>query len=247
MKDLFSQQADHYARFRPQYPEAMIAEIISHTPGRQRAWDCATGNGQVATLLASSFEEVVATDISESQLAHAKTATNIHYQIAQAENTSFPNDHFDCITVAQAYHWFDFDRFHQEAKRVARNRAVLALFGYNFIDMHDERLNEMVRHLYEDIVGPYWDPERRHVENGYAGIPFPFQTIPHSEFSIELEWTPEMLLGYLRSWSATQKYIDDRGRDPIEEMRREVEKIWSDDRPKKVTFPIFIKMGRIEK
>ena len=62
--DRFSTQAAAYARYRISYPAALYAWLLPQVPGRRRAWDCATGNGQVAAVLARHFEHVAATDLS---------------------------------------------------------------------------------------------------------------------------------------------------------------------------------------
>jgi len=71
MKDNFSNQSFLYAKFRPSYPAALFEFILSLVPDKQSAWDCGTGNGQIAGVLADSFEIVYATDISKNQLANA--------------------------------------------------------------------------------------------------------------------------------------------------------------------------------
>ena len=71
MKDLFSSQAKLYATFRPHYPDELFQFIIRHVPQRNMAWDCATGNGQVAQHLSPHFKKIIATDISHQQLENA--------------------------------------------------------------------------------------------------------------------------------------------------------------------------------
>src|SRR5437879_2833438 len=110
MKDNFSKRSHLYARFRPTYPRQLFEFLISLVPERQAAWDCGTGNGQVAAVLAGYFDKVYATDISENQIKHAVEKPNVVYKIEAAEQTSFPDELFDLITVAQAVHWFDFSR-----------------------------------------------------------------------------------------------------------------------------------------
>ncbi|MEX0681015.1 MAG: hypothetical protein WD097_06500 [Balneolales bacterium] len=64
MKDNFSEQSNQYAEFRPLYPEELFDFLLSLVPDRYSAWDCGTGNGQVAGQLANYFDKVAATDIS---------------------------------------------------------------------------------------------------------------------------------------------------------------------------------------
>src|SRR5512135_1288098 len=116
MKDLFSSQAELYARFRPTYPPELYSFILKFVRRRDHALDCATGSGQVARTLAEYFQTVYAIDISQSQLRHAAPADNIVYSVSRAESTPFQADAFDLITVAQAFHWFDAPAFWKEVQ-----------------------------------------------------------------------------------------------------------------------------------
>jgi hypothetical protein len=62
MKDNFSAQAATYAQFRPDYPDSLVSFLLTHTANHDAAWDCGTGNGQLALKLASYFRTVYATD-----------------------------------------------------------------------------------------------------------------------------------------------------------------------------------------
>ncbi len=91
MKDNFSHQSANYANYRPQYPKPIFDEIKKHLNGTENAWDCATGNGQVAKELSKFFDDIKATDISENQLKQAPKLSNISYSIQPAENVDFPD------------------------------------------------------------------------------------------------------------------------------------------------------------
>src|SRR4028119_14246 len=117
MKDNFSALADQYSTFRPTYPIELYQYLMSLVRNRDAAWDCGTGNGQVAQELANYFTKVYATDISEAQIKNAVRKETIIYKVERAEKTSFSDNMFDLITVAQAIHWFDFDSFYGEVNR----------------------------------------------------------------------------------------------------------------------------------
>ena len=130
MKDNFSTHADLYARFRPTYPSALFDFLLSIVPHRKLAWDCATGNGQLAVALASRFDRVVATDLSSNQIGNAVARPNIVYRVERAEHSMVADHSIDLITVGQAIHWFDFDTFYKEVHRVLTPDGIIAVIGY---------------------------------------------------------------------------------------------------------------------
>ena len=171
-KDHFSNQAADYARFRPRYPREMFEYLGTTAPGRKLAWDCATGNGQAAVELAEVFDRVIATDASEKQIANAQPHERVEYRVAPAEESSVESDSIDVIVVAQALHWFDLDRFYAEARRVLKPRGVLAASAYNLLRI-EPAIDAIVDRYYHEVVGPFWPPERKLVEN-FGDLPFPF-------------------------------------------------------------------------
>jgi ubiquinone/menaquinone biosynthesis C-methylase UbiE len=246
-KDLFSNQADKYARYRPGYPSDLIDYILQFVKEKNSAWDCACGNGQAAVLLSAHFKKIDATDISEAQIKNAVQRNNISYQVCSAEDTPFPDNSFDLITVAQAYHWLNWKRFREEAIRVGKNQAIVAIWGYGLLSTSNEKLDNLIRHFYTEIVGPYWDAERKHIDTAYQTVDFDFQPLPSREFFIALHWTKEDLFGYFESWSAVQHYIETNQVSPIEKISGELGLIWNDIETRPVQFPVFLKLGRVIK
>ncbi|SDL98465.1 Methyltransferase domain-containing protein [Catalinimonas alkaloidigena] len=245
-KDLFSQQAAAYAQFRPTYPDELYSFLMSRVRARQRAWDCATGSGQVAQRLAAFFDQVEATDLSAQQLAQAPTLPNVRYQVSPAEQTPFPDQYFDLITVGQALHWFALDPFYAEARRVARPGAQLAVWTYGLLTIAPG-IDAGVRYLYHEALGPYWDPERRHVEAGYATLPFPFADVEERSFNLEVSWTYAHLAGYLSSWSALRRYQNQEGTDPLPKALARIRTVWPEAQEKRVIFPISLRISTIKK
>jgi len=243
-KDFFSDHSKIYAAFRPTYPAELYSFILKHVVQRDAAWDCATGNGQVAAELARHFSTVHATDISQQQINEAVHAPNVHYGIAKAEASGFSDAQFDLITVGQAVHWFDIELFYREVKRTGKSHALIAIWGYSNAEVSPE-IDELFLAFYHTTVGKYWDDARRHVEAGYSTIPFPFQPIDCPLFHIELFWTLEHFGGYLTSWSATQKFIRENGFDPVPEFLKTIAPHWRPGEVRAVRFPLFLKLGRI--
>jgi len=243
MKDNFSTQAAEYAIYRPTYPKELYDYLFSLVKEKHAAWDCATGNGQVARILAQEFNNVYATDISEKQLSQALKVPNITYQVESSDQANVPDQSFDLITVAQAIHWFNFEAFYAEVTRTLKPGGVLAVIGYGLM-LIDKKVDVAVHKLYEDILGKYWDAERRYIEEGYKTIPFPFEEVAAPHFLIKTSWTFNQLIGYLNTWSALQHYKKANDRNPLEYMLTELKEAWGDDEVKDVNFPILLRVGK---
>ena len=246
MKDNFSSGSDQYAQFRPTYPDALFDYLFTLVPRRENAWDCGTGNGQVAIVLADHFDHVAATDLSGSQLASAPPHQRIDYSLQPAEKTNFPNTYFDLITVAQAIHWFDFDAFYREVDRTIRPGGVLAVIGYDLLRL-SPAIDAVVDAFYREVVGPYWDRERRYIDEQYRTIPFPAGEIPAPVFVNEVEWSFEHLIGYLGTWSAVKHYQKQNGQDPVALVYPGLKKSWGAEVVKKGRFPILLRVARYDR
>jgi ubiquinone/menaquinone biosynthesis C-methylase UbiE len=246
-KDLFSNQASLYAQYRPGYPGGLFEHILQHVNNRQLAWDCATGNGQAAVELAQYFEKVMATDISEKQLQQALPHEKITYSLTTAEQTPFADNSFDCITIAQAYHWFKFDAFEKEVLRVAKPGAIIAIWGYSLIVSDNEALNALIKTFYRETVGAYWDKERSYIDDHYTTVPFPYEPLPAKEFQINVQWNRQQLTGYFNTWSSVQHFIKANQYNPVNELAVAIEKMWPDDTGKNFYFPLFLKLGKVMK
>ena len=244
IKDYFSQQSKVYAAFRPTYPDNLYEFIFHHLKNRDVAWDCATGNGQVARKLSTVFSKVFATDISQQQIAEGFPADNIFYSVSSAEKTSFEENQFDLITVGQALHWINTSEFYREVNRTAKQGALLAVWGYSLLRI-DAKIDERFDDFYFNIVGPYWDAARKLVEEKYKGVPFPFEEISSPEFFIEAKWSLDQFSGYLSSWSSTRQYIKENGKDPVPDFIETVKPLWKADETKAIRFPVFLKLGKV--
>jgi Methylase involved in ubiquinone/menaquinone biosynthesis len=233
-----------YAQYRPGYPRELFDYIISFVKEKNTAWDCATGNGQAAIELARYFKRVMATDISKKQLQQAIPHERIVYAVSAAETTSFADAGFDCITVAQAYHWFHFEAFHKEVMRVAKPGAVISVWGYGRIVCEDEQVNGVIDDFYRNVVGPYWDAERIHVDAHYATVPFPYNPLPGKDFRIYTSWDVSQLTGYLNTWSAVQHFILQNHYNPVEKLATVLMQWWPAG-IKNFYFPMFVKLGTV--
>ena len=244
-KDLFSQQATDYARFRPTYPQELFAWLAAQAPARRLAVDIGTGNGQAAVAIAAHFDRVIAVEPSDGQLAAATPADNVEYRRGAAEATGVDAGDADLVISAQAFHWFKHDAFFAEVRRIVRPGGCLAVWSYGLAHITPD-VDAAVHVLYEDLLGPYWEPERRLVETGYRDVSFPFPEIAAPAFAMRLTWTFAQLVGYLRTWSPRKRYREAHGRDALELELPRLEQAWgavSNERA--VVWPLAVRAFRL--
>ena len=244
-EDHFSGHDADYRAYRPNYPAALFAFLADTAPARSLVCDCGTGNGQAAVALAEHFAKVFATDASARQLENAEHHPRVEYAVAPAERCPLADGSVDLVTVAQALHWFDLERFYAEVRRVGRPGGLLAVWTY---DLHsvNPTVDVVLRKLQAEFVGPYWPPERAWVDAGYRTIPFPFPEVPTPHFDMTADWTLPRLLGYMNTWSATKAFVKARGFDPLERLGPAFAGAWGDPATiRTVRWNLVLRIGRV--
>ncbi|HEX5126879.1 MAG TPA: class I SAM-dependent methyltransferase [Rhodocyclaceae bacterium] len=246
LADHFSAVATGYVAFRPRYPDELFDYLSGIVPRRQQAWDCGCGSGQATLELADRFVAVLATDVSGAQIAAAPRHPHVTYRTAPAQTSGLPAASTDLIAIAQALHWFDLDSFYAEVRRVLSPNGVIAAWSYGIMKLEQPDIDAPVQNYRTDTLNGYWPPERRHVENGYSELAFPFNEIVPPTFKMEVEWHLPQLLGYLRSWSAAGRFLAERGFDPVIDVAKIIAPLWGDPYSKrKISWPLTLRVGRL--
>jgi SAM-dependent methyltransferase len=241
-EDHFSNHSQLYAQHRPHYPEEIYAYLASIAPANSLTWDCGTGNGQAAIGLAKYFNNVYATDASAEQISHAYPHPKVDYHVEPAEHISLGDCTADLITVAVAVHWFNFDEFYREVKRVLKPNGILAAWTYSFTEISPE-IDLLVKQYYYEIVGEFWPKRIHYLEEEYKTLPFPFKEIVSPAFVMKADWDVNQYAGFLNSWSATQRYKAQRGSHPLELIWDEFSAAWGNE-PRLVQWPLHFRIGR---
>lgn len=242
-KDHFSGHAGAYAQFRPRYPEELFRRLSAASPGRRLAWDAGTGNGQAAVGLAGWFDAVLATDPSAQQIARATPHPRVTYRVARERDSGLEDGAADLVTAAQALHWFDLDAFWAEARRVLRPRGLIAVWCYS-LPRVDPRIDAVVDHFYGQVVGPYWAPERRHIESGYRDLSFPFAEIELEPPAMDSEADLDAFCAYVATWSAVRAYLRDLDNDPVPSLHEELRGPWGAG-ARRIRWPLHLRAGRV--
>lgn len=243
--DHFSGHASDYAAHRPRYPSQLWEWLAKVAPGNGRCWDAATGNGQAAVALAQHFAEVIATDASAEQIAQAPRSNGVQYRVERAETTSLADSSVDAIVVAQALHWFEFEPFFAEARRVLRLRGVLFACCYELLHVDDGGpIDRAVRDFYTGPIAPYWPPQRRHIERAYADIPFPFERLEPPAAHMTAQWDRDGLLAYLATWSAVRRHNQQTGTDALAPLSDALAQLWPPGPARPIRFPLTVHARR---
>ncbi|CAG8496778.1 15843_t:CDS:2 [Dentiscutata heterogama] len=249
-----------YNAYRPTYPSQLYSKVYdyhaSHSSSFSTALDIATGTGYVAKELSKKFQQVYATDISPVMLSSAYRSSNIQYSVSTAEDLSqFQDSTIDLVTVGQALHWFDREKFFKEVWRVLKQSGTLAFWGYsyNVIDGYPTATKKFMK-LGVETFGDYWDPGRLVVDNMYKEVVIPdklFRNIiwkryefdekegqmSNGESLLSEEWSVERFKNYIKYQRENQKV-----EDPIDKLFEELEKEegWKDDQILKISWPLVL-------
>lgn len=243
MSQLFSTQSKVYKNYRPNYPSELYDFLIKHTRQFDLALDCGTGNGQIPTELIKHFNYVIGVDISREQIEQADPHENITYKVADAGDTGCDSESVDLMTAGQSLHWFSLDKFYREAHRVLKPHGLLACWGYGLCSV-SEHIDPLIQSFYDDVIGPFWPRQRIHIEQRYESLRFPYKQINTPDFTMKKSWRLDQFLGYLRSWSSTNRFIQYKGYDPVRTLAVRLKRQWGNIEDERIiSWPVFMKAG----
>ena len=241
----FSDHSDLYAQARPRYPDRLFKYLAEQCQETECAWDCGTGSGQSAISLARYFSRVDATDVSREQIVNAVEHPQVRYAVEPAEKTAFPDASFDLITVAQALHWFDFAKLWPEVQRTLKPGGIFSAWAYTWFHV-SERVDAVVERDLLEPIRRYWAPQNRLAWDGYRNVFFPFEELAVPEIQMNLAWNVDELVAYVRTWSATRRYIEANGQEFLEGFADRVKGAWGDLGVRKpVSMEFFMRVGRL--
>ncbi len=149
----FDGKGEIYAQFRPSYPQSFMDDLFSgvglHT---QTVFaDVGAGTGKLTKQLLEKGSKVYAVEpnadmrkIAEMDLGGFPNFVSVN---GTAENTTLPRESVDCVTVAQAFHWFDRARFRQECRRILKPGGTVVLVwnsrdGESALVQENDRVNQ---------------------------------------------------------------------------------------------------------
>ena len=243
MTSAFDVVAEGYTKCRPTWNAKCIKAIAQDCPIRKRALEVGCGSGQATKLLASHFEQLIATDPASKLIQLAPIMPNVEWLVARAEEVSAKQGSVNAVFAFQAAHWFDMEAFAIACKKMAAEGCRIFLCGYSLPRVHEE-VDRVIDSFYASLDED-WDERRRFIDESYTSLEFPFKEIPPPEVrSLEAVWTVEQMLGYLRSWSAVNHHEKEYGVDPVSTIEQELCNIWGKDKHT-INWSVFMRAGEI--
>ena len=148
-EDKFNHLADIYEKYRPSYPQKYVEDIIEkcHLNFESLVADIGAGTGILTRQLLHNNLKVVGVEPNpDMRKVLKKLETNKNFRAIEgtAEHTNLENNSIDLVVVAQAFHWFDKEKFKEECKRILKpNGSVWIL--WNQLDENEEIVKEQKR------------------------------------------------------------------------------------------------------
>ena len=245
--ELFSTVARAYANFRPGYPPELFAWLARVSPAREAVWDCGCGSGQASVPLAEHFAVVHATDVAPEQIAAAK-AHAARALLGRAGRTqrprrriSGPGDRRTGAALVRRDGLLRGSRTRRAPWRAAGG-VELSAAAIRGRGARPAFLRRSIRR-WSGRTGRRSAGTSRH---GYKTLPFPFEEVETPEFGFELDWNLEQVAGYASSWSATARYRQALGTDPVPLLRESLAAAWpAPDASVPIRMPIGLRVGRL--
>ncbi len=175
----------------------------------------------------------------------AEPLSGIEYRVARADASGLPDQSVDLVTVAQALHWLEPEPFFIEAKRVLAPGGAIAVWCYGDPVLDTPELQKILHRFNRGTIEGYWLPERDLVLEGYATVPFPFDEVSTPRMTLTRDCTLAELVGYVRTWSATARYVAEHGITAVEQLKSNLASLWGDPSARhRVNSPLFLRAGR---
>lgn len=141
-EDKFTGKAELYAKYRPSYPDKLI-EWLYETTHAESVADIGAGTGIFTLCLAAKPWKITAVEPNADMLKQLEITLEGKAEIicAPAESTGLPDNSVGLVTAAQAFHWFDEERFKAECMRILNRNGMTAIVwnGRSSCGLNDER------------------------------------------------------------------------------------------------------------
>jgi ubiquinone/menaquinone biosynthesis C-methylase UbiE len=226
--DRFTGRVESYRRYRPTYPPSIVdllSRECSLAPDSTIA-DIAAGTGILTELLLAANLSVTAIEPNDEMRA-ACAALEPQYPkliviAGTAEATGLSDHSIDLITVAQAMHWFDFDRTRAEFARILKPGGFCAVI-YNNRRLSGDPFHDAYERFLLDFGIDYSAVKQQHVGRKrlaqfFSPLPMSCVTLPNAQL---------LTLDALEGRILSSSYMPQPGHPRFEEMRVAIQRLFA--------------------
>lgn len=198
-----------YKESRPTIPPGMVAEIVEYANKTVRCQeglcvDVGCGPGQSTECFSPHFKAVLGTDISETQIDIARatcTANNVTFQVAQAESLPVEAGSVALVSTVNALHWFHWDAFFAEVRRVLCDGGVFCPSLYRLRAVAEPGLEDCLEEFRREEFKGYTTPQHDFWTYGYDYTEVPFNDAQKRDFVVKEITTLSAVMALVRTWS----------------------------------------------
>jgi SAM-dependent methyltransferase len=145
----FSDRVENYAKFRPNYPDALIRFLLEQLPLPATIADIGSGTGILSDQLLRAGYAVFGVEPNAPMRREAERSltgrSGFQSIVGTAEDTMLAPGSVEAVTCAQSFHWFDRQRCRAEFERILRSPRLVFLIW-------NERTNQDPTEEYDRIL-----------------------------------------------------------------------------------------------
>ncbi|MFF7944677.1 class I SAM-dependent methyltransferase [Nocardia gamkensis] len=211
---LFAGTAWHYARYRPNYPQEFLDDLIQRLglDGTGRLLDLGCGTGQLTFPLAAHVAEAVGMDPESEMLAEAsrqareQSLTNVTWTLGTSDDLPGNLGHFRLVTMGRSFHWMDREQVLTALDEMVDENGAVVIANDSCLIRPNTTWQQAIEEVQRSFLlpdqqhgpTPTADPRQTHEQVLANSL---FRQVNRQVYEFLRPWTIEQAIGYLYSTS----------------------------------------------
>ena len=219
-RELFSGKSRSYSLARPGYPDEAAVFLRKRCKG-ERVADIGAGTGIFTACLLKYFSSVCAVEPNaDMRREFSAFLPQVKCFDSTGENTLLPESSFDLLTVAQAFHWLDEDKFKLEAGRILRPDGAVAIIWNSSVPTDFTTARNEICKKYCPRFSRGYAGKRTPQEGDIFLREIYFKSVEFAEFDNPFYMDKELFIGNMHSRSYALRESDENYARFIQELEQ---------------------------